>query len=120
MLPPRNARLERSEGRGLSAADAELAKSLIGVDEVLSTDALRGEGLAALPGGLSLVLFTPFQPGEGWAESRYEIQQANAGIASDAFDGRVPREGQLVQLLRARHPRTEVRDSPPLSTRCGP
>ena len=95
-LPPRNARLERSEGRVLSAADVELAKSLTGVSEVLSTDALRGEGLAALPGGLPPVLFTPFQPAEGWAESRYEIQQANGAIASDPFDGRLPREGQLV------------------------
>ena len=53
-LPPRNARLERSEGRVLSAADVDLAKSLTGVAEVLSTEALRGEGLAALPGGLPL------------------------------------------------------------------
>ena len=51
-LPPRNARLERSEGRVLSAADVDLAKTLTGVSEVLSTDALRGEGLAALPGGM--------------------------------------------------------------------
>jgi len=112
-LPARNARLERSEGRVLSAADVDLAKSLTGVDEVLSTDALRGEGLEALPGGVPPVLFTPFQPGEGWAESRYEIQQANAAIASDAFDGRLPREGQLVQLLRARHPKSDVRDLTP-------
>ena len=112
-LPARNARLERSEGRVLSAADLDLAKSLTGVSEVLSTDTLRGEGLAALPGGVPPVLFTPFQPAEGWAESRYEIQQANGAVASDPFDGRLPREGQLVQLLRARHPRTEVRDLTP-------
>ena len=59
------------------------------------------------------MIFTPFQPAEGWAESRYEIQQASGAIASDPFDGRLPREGQLVQLLRARHPRTEVRDLTP-------
>ena len=112
-LPPRNARRERSEGRVLSADDVDLAKSLTGASEVLSTDALRGEGLAALPGGLPPVLFTPYQPAEGWAESRYEIQQANGAIASDPFDGRLPREGQLVQLLRARHPRTEVKDLTP-------
>jgi hypothetical protein len=112
-LSPRNARLERSEGRVLSAADVDLAKSLTGVDEVLSTEALRGEGLAALPGGVPPVLYTPFQPAEGWAESRYEIQQAGGAIASDPFDGRVPREGQLVALLRARHPRSDVRDLTP-------
>ena len=112
-LPARNARLERSEGRVLSAADSDLAKSLTGASEVLSTDALRGEGLAALPGGVPPVLFTPFQPAEGAAESRYEIQQAGSAVASDPFDGRLPREGQLVQLLRARHPRTEVKDLTP-------
>ena len=81
-LPPRNARLERSEGRVLSADDAALLKGRVGVDEVLSTDALRGEGLQALPGGLPSVLFTPFSPGEGFTEQRHEIQQANAAIAT--------------------------------------
>jgi Xaa-Pro aminopeptidase len=113
-LPPRNARLERSEGRVLSADDAELARSLTGVDEVLSTDGLRGEGLAARPGGLPAVLHTPFKPSEGWAESRHEIEQANAALANDPLDGRLPREAQLVELLRARLPRTEVRDLTPL------
>ena len=84
------------------------------MDEVLSTDALRGEGLQALPGGLPPVLFTLFSPGEGFTEQRHEVQQANAAIASDPFDGRIPREGQLVQLLRARHPRTEIRDLTPI------
>jgi Xaa-Pro aminopeptidase len=106
--------LERSEGRVLSAADAELAKSLTGVDEVLSTEALRGEGLASLPGGASRILYVPFKPGEGWGESRHEIEQANAALAGDPLDGRLPREGQLVQLLRTRHPRTEVRDLTPI------
>ena len=39
-LPPRNERLERSEGKVLSAADAELVKRLAGADEVLSTEAM--------------------------------------------------------------------------------
>jgi Xaa-Pro aminopeptidase len=113
-LPPRNPRLERSEGRVLSASDAELVRSLVGVDEVLSTDVLRGEGLASLPGGLPPVLHTPYQPGEGWTEQRHEIQQANAALAQDPLDGRIPREGQLLQLLRARHPRCTVQDLTPV------
>jgi Xaa-Pro aminopeptidase len=113
-LPPRNARLERSEGRVLSAADADLARSLTGVDEVLSTDALRGDGLAALPGGVPRFLYTPGKPGEGWAESRHEIEQANAALANDPLDGRLSRESQLRELLRTRHPRSEIRDLTPV------
>ena len=39
-LPPRNERLERAEGKVLSADDAELVKRLTGVDEVLPLDAM--------------------------------------------------------------------------------
>ena len=39
-LPPRNERLERSEGKVLSAADAELVKRLTGADDVHSTEAM--------------------------------------------------------------------------------
>jgi Xaa-Pro aminopeptidase len=113
LLPPRNPRLERCEGRVLSAADDALARSLTGVDRVLSTEVLRGDALAGLPGGAPKVLYVPFQPGEGWTEQRHEIQQSNAAIASDPLDGRIPREGQLLALLRARHPRTDVRDLTP-------
>ena len=42
-LPPRNERLERSEGKVLSADDADLARRLTGVDEVRSTDAMRDD-----------------------------------------------------------------------------
>jgi Xaa-Pro aminopeptidase len=112
-LPPRNERLERSEGRILSAADADFARAKIGVDAVQSTDALRGDWLGGLEGGAPKLVYTPFQPGEGYAESRHEIQLANAGIAGDPWDGRLSREGQLIQLLRTRYPRAEVRDLTP-------
>ena len=39
-LPPRNRRLEQSEGRVLSADDAELAQKLTGASAVLSTTCL--------------------------------------------------------------------------------
>ena len=44
-LPPRNPRLESAEGKVLSADDVDLAKSLTGADEVLSTDAMRSDWL---------------------------------------------------------------------------
>ena len=40
-MPPRNERLERSEGRILNAADEKLIKKLVGVDAVYSTDVMR-------------------------------------------------------------------------------
>ncbi len=45
-LPPRNLRLESAEGKVLSADDVDLAKSLTGADDVLSTDAMRSDWLS--------------------------------------------------------------------------
>ena len=54
-LPPRNARLERSEGRVLSADDAELAKKLTGAASVQPTSAMQGDWLET-----PTVIYTPF------------------------------------------------------------
>lgn len=52
-LPARNERLERAEGRVLSADDAELVKRLTGVDEVEPVEAMAADnwpiGAAAAP-----------------------------------------------------------------------
>jgi Xaa-Pro aminopeptidase len=118
LLPPRNESLERAEGRILSASDAELVKQLTGVDEVLSTQAMTGDwmrGLLAGAGrGASPVVYTPFAPAEGNAQSRGELLAANASVAADYWDGRVSREAHFVQLLRTRFPRAEVRDLSPI------
>jgi Xaa-Pro aminopeptidase len=113
-LPPRNMRLESAEGKVLSAADADLAKKLTGVDEVLSTDTMRGDWLTSLPGGVPHVIYTLFSPAEGAAQSRYELLSANASLASDYWDGRLPREGHFVELLRTRYPRTTILDFTPI------
>jgi Xaa-Pro aminopeptidase len=107
-------RLESAEGKVLSAADADLAKKLTGVDEVLSTDTMRGDWLRSLPGGLPRVIYTLFSPAEGAAQSRYELLSANASLASDYWDGRLPREGHFVELLRTRYPRTTILDFTPI------
>jgi Xaa-Pro aminopeptidase len=112
-LPPRNERLERAEGKVISADDAELVKKLTGVDDVRGTDAMRGNWIGELLQGRSGTIYVPFQPGEGYAESRGEILAANAGIALDYWDGRLSREGQFIQLIRTRFPRAEVRDLSP-------
>jgi Xaa-Pro aminopeptidase len=65
LLPPKNEALERAEGRILSAADAELAKQLTGVDQVGPTDAMTNEWMRALLGRPAAVVYTLFSPGRG-------------------------------------------------------
>lgn len=113
-LPPRNERLERSEGEVLSAANADLAKRLTGVDAVLSTEAMRSGWPPGFERRPSPVLYTPFSPAEGQGQSRGELLAANASVAADYWDGRLPREGHFVQLLRSRFPRVEIRDLSPI------
>jgi len=114
ILPPRNERLERSEGKVLSADDAELVKKLTGADAVASTRSMGEEWLSELMKAPSPAIYTMFTPAEGSAESRFELQNANAAIATDYWDGRVSREAHFVNLLRTRAPRAEVRDLTPI------
>lgn len=111
-LPPRNERLERSEGKILSATDAELVARLTGADRVLSTEEMATGWPADL--GRDVAIYTPFTPAEGQGESRHEIEQAQAAVAADPWDGRIPREQRFIGLLEARFPRNEVRDLTPV------
>lgn len=121
-LPPRNERLERAEGKVLSAADAELAKRLIGVDDVQSTDAMLANwplGAGSGPGGAGrpgrpAAIFAEFEPAEGYAQSRGELKSADAAIAGDFWDGRLPRQAHFVELLRVRNARATVKDLNPI------
>jgi Xaa-Pro aminopeptidase len=115
LLPPRNERLERAEGRVLSAEDADLAKQLTGVDEVASTAAMVGDWMGNVLRARGTILYTPFTPMEAAAEPRYELQAFNAGVAADYWDGRPSREAQLIQLIRTRYPRAEVKDLTPIT-----
>ena len=111
-LPPRNERLERSEGRVLSADDAERVKAVTGADDVRSTREMAGEWPASL--GRVAAVYTPFQPAEGQGESRGELRAANLAALDDPWDGRLGREARFVELVRARFPRAEVRDLSPV------
>jgi Xaa-Pro aminopeptidase len=114
-LPHRNEGRERSEGKVLSAEDAELVKRLSGVEAVYGTE-LLGEHLARYARGTqSRTLWTPFSPAEGTAMSRDLATRAVADASSDPWDGTASREGRLIGMLRARFPQFEVRDlTPPL------
>jgi Xaa-Pro aminopeptidase len=113
-LPPRNERLERSEGKVLSADDAELVERLTGADAVYSTELMKSSWPPGLDRQPPPTLYTPFSPAEGQGQSRGELLAAAASIAADYWDGRLPREGHFAQLLKSRFPRVEIRDLSPL------
>ena len=112
-LPNRNEARERSEGKVLSAEDAEMVKKLSGVSDVYSTAAF-GEHLAnyARSGQIS-VMYTPFNPAEGMAMSRDLAIRAIADAAADPFDGSVSREGRFIALTRERFPQFEIKNLSP-------
>ena len=112
-LPPRNRRLEQSEGRVLSADDVALAQQLTGADTVLSTDAMRTNWLGE-QGGVPATIYTLFSPAEGSAQQRFEAQASNAAISQDPWDGRLSREEHFAGLLRNRYPRAKVEDLTPI------
>ena len=110
-LPPRNERLERSEGKVLSAEDAELVRRLVGVDEVR---AVTDMGTSWPVGDAKVAIYAEHAPAEGHAESRHELKAADTAIAADPWDGRLPRETVFRELLRLRNPRATIRDLTPI------
>jgi Xaa-Pro aminopeptidase len=110
-LPSRNERLERSEGKVLSADDADLVRRLTGVDDVRP---VADMGPAWPAGDAKLAIWAEHAPAEGHAQSRHELQAADTAIAADPWDGRLPRETRFVELLRLRNPRAAIRDLSPV------
>ena len=55
-------------------------------------------------------LYTPFAPAEGEAMSRDLALRSAADAAADPWDGRPPREGHFIALLRDRLPRFRLAD----------
>jgi Xaa-Pro aminopeptidase len=125
-LPLRNERLERAEGKVLSADDAELVKRLTGADEVQPVDAMARDnwplgvpppppaGAAPAPPREPAAIYAEFAPAEGAEQSRGELQGAETARALDFWDGGVSRQRRFVELLRVRQPRSEVRDLNPI------
>jgi Xaa-Pro aminopeptidase len=111
-LPPRNERLERAEGRVLSADDAELVKRLTGVNDVWSAATMKEDQMPQVKA--AQFIYTLFSPAEGYAQSRGELRAANNAIKSDYWDARGTREENFAQLLRTRFPQAEVKDLTPI------
>jgi Xaa-Pro aminopeptidase len=112
-LPHRNPGRERSEGRMLSAEDAEEVMRLSGIDAVAPVE-LMGEHLARMQQRATRDAYTPHAPAQLTAMSRDLGLRSNADIASDPWDGRLPREAVFIGHLRTRLPRLTVRDLTPI------
>jgi Xaa-Pro aminopeptidase len=111
-LPHRNEAREASEGKLLSAEDADELKQCAGVDAVYGLDRLH-EHLARAARGSGRALFIPYAPPEGFATSRDLAQREIADVAADPFDGRPSRAGALRGLLHERFPQFDTKDLTP-------
>lgn len=112
-LPHRHDAREASEGKLLSAEDVELVKKLSGVEAVYATELLAEHLARTARTEPARTLFTPFQPGEGYAVSRDLALRRIADTSNDPWDGRASREAAFIASLRERFPHFEVRNLTP-------
>ncbi|MEW6320352.1 MAG: Xaa-Pro peptidase family protein [Acidobacteriota bacterium] len=113
-LSRRNEALERSTGPVWSAEDEAEVRRLTGVDAVAPVERLSRETFGAMLRPPRPVLYVPFSPAEGEAQSRDELLGHQAGVAGDPWDGRPSREAHFQRLLAERFPALERRDLTPV------
>ncbi len=107
-LPPRDEKLERSEGSVLSADDGEYARQVTGVDEVASYERLF-EGLAEVRS-----LWTPFLPGERRQQCRDVVAHAVQTREIDPWDDWQSREQLFAARIQKELPGVALKDLCPL------
>ncbi|MDP2319831.1 MAG: Xaa-Pro peptidase family protein [Acidobacteriota bacterium] len=113
-LSHRNEALERSTGTVWSAEDHAEVKRLTGVDDVAPVELLSRQTFNTMLRGPRPVLYVPFSPAEGEAQSRDEVLGHQAGVAADPWDGRPSREAHFLRLLDERYPSLERRNLTPI------
>ena len=65
--------------------------------------------------GAAAAIYVEFAPAEGYAQSRGELQAADAAIAADPWDGRLPRDSRFVELVCGAQPaRARFKDLTPI------
>ena len=107
-MPPTNKKLEKSEGKVLSASDGALIMKLVGVDQVKSTNDMKNNFTPNLK--RDNVIYTMFSPADGQGQSLYYLEAAIASIARDYWDGRPSTESKFVEHLRSRNTRIAITD----------
>jgi Xaa-Pro aminopeptidase len=112
-LPHRNAAREASEGRLLSAEDAEEVRRLTGVEDVHGAELLSDHLARFAWGDRIRALHLPLRPAEGVATSRDLAVRAASDVANDPWDGRPTREARFADALRGRFPHFRIEDLSP-------
>ncbi|MBC8455455.1 MAG: aminopeptidase P family protein [Flavobacteriales bacterium] len=114
-LPNRDKARESSQGKILSAEDADLIKKLTGVERVRGYGSLANDlvGTGLINRGAPY-LYTPLSPAEIGNDSRDEILHGQARAASDPWDSQSTREARLKKLIIERFPQFEIRDLSPI------
>jgi len=114
-LPNRDKARESSQGKILSAEDADLVKKLTGVEHVRGYGSLANDlvGTGLINRGAPY-LYTPLSPAEIGNDSRDEILHGQARAASDPWDSQSTREARFKKLIMERFPQFEIRDLSPI------
>lgn len=109
-LPPRNERLERSEGPVL--VPGEEAHTLTGIEQVLPRDMFAAYVTRFAQEGRSL--FVPFRAESLGAGTAGQVMAQVAAMAADPWDGRVSKEAAFIARLRTQAPQLDVRNLDPV------
>jgi len=112
-LPHRNERRESSEGKVLSAEDADEVRKLSGVDAVFGPELLAEHIARMVQRRESLAAWTPLSPAEGTAESRDLALRRAAELGSDGWDAAPSRAGAFAAKLRSLFPSLAITDLSP-------
>jgi Xaa-Pro aminopeptidase len=116
-LPHRDGALESSEGRRLSADDADEAVRLTGVEAVRGLEALALDLQRLVLKRGPLRCYTPLSPAEQARAMRDQLLRAAATAASDPWESTSTREARFVRRLNERLPQLAIADLSPLLDR---
>lgn len=110
-LPHRDPERERVEGKILSLEDADIVRSVSGVERVRAVEKMAVDFTYAYLWRPPVpALYTPFSPDEKFRQSRDEMLSGLGRRVADPWDGRPSKAGHFVNLIRLRYPQFEVRD----------
>ncbi len=116
-LPHRDAQLESSEGRRISAEDADEAARLTGIETVAGSERLAVDLQRLVLKRGPLRCYTPFSPAERARAMRDQLLRSAAARASDPWDAPERREARFVRLLGERFPELAVANLSPVLDR---